>query len=248
METILTRIPAKAETPLLTAFGHGRCMDAHLLREIHQNTCRLDAGTSLLLEGDESKAMLIVTEGWFSLSKSLEDGHTQIIDFALPGDVVDPTSADEETTPFSVEALTDASVASIPHQRWEEILGREPDLRRRVHAIDAATQARRAERMLRLGKGTAETRVAYALMELCVRLGLPCKTDEPVFHVPLTQQQIGDFVGLSSVHVCRTLRRMSRNGVVEMTDHIDLRILDHEALEGLAGVDSETLHREIMPK
>lgn len=248
METISTRNNVMLESESVATLSIGSRGAILVEHEIGQQVNDVKAGTVLLLEGDESKSMLFVTNGWLSLSKSLADGRTQIIDLALPGDIVDPSSADGATTPFSVEALTPASIASIPFHRWEEMLGSEPDLRHRVHAFDAAEQARRAERMLRLGKGTAETRVAYALMELCVRLGCPGLTDNtPMFHVPLTQQQIGDFIGLSSVHVCRTLRRMKRNRVVEMTGHMDLRILDPEAMADLAGVDAETLRSEIIP-
>lgn len=205
------------------------------------------AGSTLLLEGDESNAIFYVKSGWLTLSKSLENGQTQIIDFALPGDMVDPISADGVTVPFSVDVLTDAMVAIVPFQDWEAVQQEDPDLRRLAHTLDAAEQARRAERMLRLGKGTAEMRVAYALLEFCVRLGSACRSNDPTFHIPITQQQLGDFIGLSSVHVCRTMRRMARNHVVEMSDHMDIHVIDSSTLVELAGVDAETLEREIVP-
>jgi len=224
------------------------CAWSRMLSEIDEHARAFTVASTLLLEGEESKAMLLVTEGWLCLSKSLVDGQTQIIDFALPGDIIDPSSADGLTAPISVEAMTAASVAAIPFQRWEELLGGHPIIRRRARAITSARQARRAERTLRLGKGTAETRLAYALLELCLRIGSVDICDGAVFHLPLTQQQLGDFIGLSSVHVCRTMCRMARKKILERADQMNIRVLDAGALANLAGVDAATLSREIIPR
>ena len=64
--------------------------------------------------------------------------------------------------------------------------------------------------------------------------------------MPLGQQQLGDFTGLSSVHVCRTLRRLNRVGVIWTGDHMDITIKDLPALAELAQVDLAALRKEIM--
>src|SRR6056297_3620005 len=136
---------------------------------------------------------------------------------------------------------------AMSYGSWETMIGDWPELHHLAHLVEAAKQARRDERILRLGKGTAEMRVAYALLEFCIRLAPDCGSECYQFHIPLTQQQLGDYVGLSSVHVCRTMRRMVRNGILEMHDHMDIRILDAPSLARLAGVDIEDLKREIVP-
>jgi hypothetical protein len=68
-----------------------------------------------------------------------------------------------------------------------------------------------------------------------------------VFHVPLGQQHLGDFTGLSSVHVCRTLRRLGRLGTLTTDDHMDIRIHDLPDLADRAGVNIATLRAEIIP-
>ena len=62
-------------------------------------------GEVLALEGDDYSAVVCVLDGWLSLSKSLESGHVQIIDFALAGDMVEAFAADGETAAVGVEAL-----------------------------------------------------------------------------------------------------------------------------------------------
>lgn len=212
-----------------------------------QRARQFSKDAALLIEGDECSAVYSVLDGWLALSKTLEEGQNQIIDFALPGDIVDPAAADGVTSTVTVEALTDGALAAMPYRSWERMTADWPELQHAARVIEAAKQARRAERMLRLGKGIAEMRVAYALLEFCIRLDPACGSRCSTFHIPLTQQQLGDYVGLSSIHVCRTMRRMSRNGIIEMRDHMDIRIIDPQALAKLAGVDIGDLKREIIP-
>ncbi|WP_397543970.1 helix-turn-helix domain-containing protein [Roseovarius salis] len=203
--------------------------------------------STLLLEDEECRSVFYLIDGWLALSKSLTEGQTQIIDFALPGEIVDPVSGDGVTSNVTVEALSDGAVIAVPYAGWERMTDDWRDLNHALHRIESAQTARRSERMLRLGKASAETRVAYALLEFCVRIDAACDRSSPAFHVPLTQQQLGDYVGLSSVHVCRTMRRMSRNGIIVMTNHMDIRVLDPQAMAALAGIDRENLRRRILP-
>ena len=222
------------------------CLTRELQKAFGLHTVALQAGSMLMLEGDACRLVYCMLDGWLDLSKSLEDGQTQIIDFALPGDIVDPVGADGATASMTVAALTDGVLAAIPGARWERMINDWPELHRLTSKLHAAAHARMAERMLRLGKGTAEMRVAYALLEFCIRLDL-FRTDEVAcFHVPLTQQRLGDFVGLSSVHVCRTMRRMARKGLLEMKNHMDVQIFDSLALAKLAGIDRERLKHQIV--
>jgi CRP-like cAMP-binding protein len=205
------------------------------------------AGTMIKLEGGKSKVTYCVLSGWASLSKSMPDGQRQIIDFALPGDFLDPRSADNATSALQIEAVTYAVIAEIPDNLWHQLGETIPQLKTLEHRVIAGALSRLAERMLRLGKGSAEARIAHAIIELCIRLRAIGQERDCSFHLPLTQQQLGEFVGLSSVHVCRTMRRLKRLGVISMEDHIDISIHDMDALAEIAGVDPDMLENEIVP-
>jgi len=202
-------------------------------------------GAILKSEGDESHARLYVVEGWLAASKLLEDGEQQIIEFILPGETYDPTATDGKTSFLQIEALCDAVIVSIDKTAWARLLQEYPDLRKAEREREIAAQARQSERMLRLGQASAETRIAYVLIEFCIRVsgrGTQCDGE---FHVPINQRQLGDFTGLSSVHVCRTLRRLNRAGIIRTGDHMDIRIEDLPALAELAQVDLAALHNGI---
>ena len=218
-----------------------------LLHAIHSKPCNRDAGTIIKLEGELSASVFVVMSGWVALNKALPDGEKQILDFMLPGEVIDPGSADPLVSAVEVEAVTEVKLAIIPRESWEQLLHAHASIRTAHERITAAAQARMSERLLRLGKANAQVRIAYALLELCLRLKTGSTSDGEKFHLPFTQQQLGDFTGLSSVHVCRTLRRLKRHGIVETEDHMDVLIRDIEALAGVAQVDVDELRNQIIP-
>lgn len=202
-------------------------------------------GTTLKSEGEDSQARLYVAEGWLVASKSLRDGRQQIIEFVLPGETYDPTSADGKTSFVQIDTLSDARIVSIDKTVWARLLQEDSDLRNSERLRGIAAQVRQAERMLRLGHASAEARIAYVLIELCIRVSGGSTRCDYEFHVPLCQQQLGDFTGLSSVHVCRTLRRLNRAGVIRTSDHMVILIRDLPALAALAQVDIPALRNEI---
>lgn len=212
---------------------------------IRRDRHAVSKGTILKSEGDESRSRLYVESGWLAASKLLQDGDQQIIEFILPGESYDPTAPDGRTSFVHLEALCDAVIESVDRTTWAQLLQEDSDLRNAERERDIAAQARQSQRMLRLGQASAETRIAYVLIELCIRVsgrGTQCDGE---FHVPINQQQLGDFTGMSSVHVCRTLRRLNRAGIVSSGDHMDILIQNLPALAELAQVDLAALRNEI---
>lgn len=206
-------------------------------------------GATLVFEGGEAPSIFLVQSGWFAGYKSLAEGQRQIVEVILPGEIYDPVSADGNTSFVTLEALCGAEVMVVDRKIWTRLLDDRTDLQHFVETVACAERARQSERTLRLGKSSAETRVAYALVELCVRMTAIGAVDESEpFHIPFGQQQMAEFTGLSSVHVCRTLRRLNRQGVITTGDHMDIKIHDGATLAEIAGVDIDMLRRTIIPK
>lgn len=203
------------------------------------------AGSMLKLAGEEANGILLVHSGWLLAAKSLADGQRQIIDVILPGDMLDPASADQLTSAVEIETLTDNSIALIPRGKWRRACHNHPELADLGHQLGRAAYSRLAERMVRLTKAPAETTIAFVFCELCLR-----STGELIegveFHIPMTQQQLGDLCGQSAVHICRTLRRFKRNGVLSVTNRMDIVVHDMDALIAIAQIDLEELRAEII--
>jgi len=148
---------------------------------------------------------------------------------------------------MQIEVLSYARIAVVPNVTWANLIEGVPMLRMRENRIISSALSRMSERMLRLGKGTAEMRIAYSLIELYLRLSAIGKVDNDRFHIPLTQQQLGEFAGLSSVHVCRTMRRLSRKNILTVNSQMDITILDLQEMAEIAGVDVAVLNTSIIP-
>ena len=217
-----------------------------LEKMLKANGRKIKSGQFVIMEGQDSDTVMCVLGGWLSLSKCLPNGETQIVDFALPGEIIETGAAQEFASAVSIEALTDVSVAVIPALFWDDMKRQRSDLARISRDIRAAARARTAGRMLRLGRGRAVMRVAYALLELNARLEAIGQSTERRFHIPMNQRVLGDFVGLSSVHVCRTLGQLVSNGMIRVEGHMDIEILKPDLLAEMAGVDLETLPYEIL--
>jgi CRP-like cAMP-binding protein len=220
---------------------------AQLVSLFSQTTREMKSGTVLLHELAVCHSIYFVMEGWIALSKSLPEGQTQIIDFGMVGDLFDLTSADGTTASAALTAVTDVTVAIIPLQDWRRLVQSQPDIGMVDRNLTAARQRRFCERILRLGQASAEEKLAYAFLELGIRVGAITETKAECFHIPLTQHPLGDFTGLTSVHISRTLRRMARNNLIAVTNHMDIQILDTLALADLAGISTKELAHGIIP-
>jgi len=203
-------------------------------------------GKVIVQEDDFADHAMLLLEGWVAFSKMLPDGQTQIIDVMLPGDFALIGAETAPVAACSVEALSDSRFINIrgPHAN-----GPEPDLaclRNLMAAEIVRTQARVSELLLRLGQGSAASRVAYALLEFYIRLDAIGKARQHSFAFPITQQKLGEFTGLSNVHVCRTMRRFERDGLIAHPHHNEITLSDITALCDIAGVDLDILRHEIL--
>lgn len=241
-----TKIPTGKSSLAMPRWDLADPQAAAALRSLIEASRRsIDADRTLSVSCDNGTAICFVVSGWLVLSKSTMEGHRQIIDILLPGDVFDPRSAGGEHATADLWALTDVTLASIPRGDWQRLLRAHPDAQWLVDDLFALRDARTSERMLRLGRGNADNRIAYALLELGLRTSTSGLVREKQFHIPMTQQVLGDFIGLSSVHVCRTFRRLERQEILSVSDHMDIVVHDLDALAVIAEIDLEELRREV---
>lgn len=194
------------------------------------------AGAELFAEGETSDSLFVVLGGWLFLHRILEDGRRQILDFALPGAVLGYHTQPRAPFTFSAEAITDADVAVIPLARITDLLGRSGSCA--LILLDAANQSLFGvfDNLTDVGRRTAREAVAHFLLRMSRRIrALAGSSTEDAVSFPLRQDHIGDALGLTSVHVCRTLGKLRKDGLVEI-GHGRLRILDADALAEDAGV------------
>jgi len=219
---------------------------AYLSVQPHPPIEAVPKGRIIVQEDDFADHAMLLLDGWVAFSKMLPDGETQIIDVMLPGDFALIGAETAPVAACTVEALSDARFINIrpPHANGPapELAG----LRGLMAAEIVRSQARISELLLRLGQGSAASRVAYALLEFYIRLDAIGLVKDQCFAFPITQQKTGEFTGLSNVHVCRTMRRFERDGLISHPHHNDIILCDIDALCGIAGVDLRVLRNEIL--
>jgi CRP-like cAMP-binding protein len=210
-----------------------------LVRRLGDRRERHVAGEELVAEGQVGRRPRFVTSGWACSQRVLSDGRRQIFGFVLPGDLLG--LADRPSTPSlcSVVALT--ALETIDAEAMFEAIQSDsaPGLARALIAAHLAEQALLFDHMVRLGRQTAYERVAHLLLELQRRLEAAGLGDSQRFPLPLTQEILADALGLSIVHVNRTLQQLRRERLIELRSGVAI-LLQPDLLMNIADYRAAT--------
>jgi len=194
----------------------------------------LQRGEILVQMEEEHEFLYAVESGWLARSRTIPDGRRQIIVIFLPGEFCGIKTIFMTRQLDAIEALTQASVRRIHYKDACALAAKDFAV-----AMHLASQLALDERHLhnwnvRLGRANAEERLAALLLEFRNRLvELGVRADER-YVLPLTQQQIADHVGLTTVHVNRILRRFRELNMVSIQRSEVVFLNNVGSLEALA--------------
>jgi CRP-like cAMP-binding protein len=199
---------AKAST--FVDFREGNQIDVKRARTFWRNVERFPAGAPIADVVDCAGRRIIIVSGWVSEFRVLPDGRRQIFSFLLPGDTISLRRATHGGQ-RSLMALTNVEIADAA------ALSGGPDAATNSAALIDALQdheERLLDHMVRIGRLTAKERVLNLLLELHDRLNAIGLVKEGAFRLPLTQEMFADALGLSVVHINRTLQQLRREGMI----------------------------------
>lgn len=234
-------------------------MPAHLIRKLEQfarfspaDRSVLEAAASakvrrfgpredVVREGDAPDHVNLFLEGWGCRYKTLEDGRRQIISFFLPGDMCDLNIFILDEMDHSIATLTAARVAEISRQTLHEITAGHSRITQALWWETLVEVAVQRERTVSLGQRSATERLAHLLCELYLRLEAVGLTDGGTCDLPVTQADLADALGLSTVHVNRTLQELRGNGLIRLRGR-ELAIPDFPGLQNVAMFNPNYLH------
>jgi CRP/FNR family transcriptional regulator len=202
------------------------------LRELEalSHPVRFAAREGLFVEGDPADSVFNVTRGVVRLCKLLPDGRRQIVGFALAGDFLG--LALMEHYGVSAEAVTEASACRFSRLAFTRYIDAKPHLLRRLHEFASHELSLAQDQMVLLGRRSAEERLAAFLVGMrgrLERLGHHSVT----LPLPMSRQDIADFLGLTIETVSRTITKMAKNRMVLVVPG-GVRLLDAPRLEALA--------------
>lgn len=207
------------------------------------------AHVDLIREGDEFSDVYILLKGWATKLRMTPEGERQIIDFVLPGNFICLDALVLERSHYTVTSVTPAVYGVCDVKNMLDMAQQFPKLATAVTWAELREETIMMEHMVTLGQRSAHEAVAHLLLELHRRLEIRGMTDNGSYFLPLTQELIGDALGLTAVHVNRMLRRLEREGHITIDHHSPRRvqILDAMALKNIVEFDDNFLDALKMP-
>lgn len=200
---------------------------------------KLEAGEQLLWEGDEAVLVANVIDGVLKLSSQTMDGKEQILGLAYPSDFLGRPFGN--TTPYGVEALTEAHVCVFKRSDFDRFASEHPRLEHKLLQRTLTELDRTRRWMLLLSRMTAQQRLCTYLIEMEERMAPAGCAPSLADHGPktltlvLSRQQIADVLGLTIETVSRQFSKMKREGIIDLPSRREVVILDPDALADLAG-------------
>jgi CRP/FNR family transcriptional regulator len=197
----------------------------------------VDAKDTIFWEGDQADYVYELLSGVVLLFKSTPDGRRQITDFVYPGR---PFGMGAGTThSYTAEAVTPVRLCRYSHARLNQSMNAYPALGHTFLTWTRHELAAAQDQMLLLGRKSATEKVASFLLR--VSEGYDERGEDPLqLFMPMTRNDIGDYLGLTTETVSRTITQFDKLGVISRPDQSNIVICDYDRLIDLADAENDT--------
>lgn len=218
-----------------------------IIRAAVSGSRRLKPDDVLVRAFEKVDVCSILVSGFAARVRQLADGRRQTSELHTPGDFADLHSFTLKYLDHEIVAMTDCEFAIVPHERMQAMTEQHPRLTRIYWFATNLDAAIHRELAVSLGRREATGRMAHLFCKLHVRLGLVGLVQNDAFNLPLTQAEMAECLGLSSVHVNRTLMQLRALGLVEWTAG-RATIFNLEGLRRIADFDPGYLYLDKRPR
>ena len=198
----------------------------------------------LIREGDQPGPVFAVLEGWAFRYKVLPNGSRQIMAFLMPGDACDLNIDMLAEMDHSIQTVTHAKVVKIDGRVMNTLMTEHQDVARAMYMAQLVDESTLRAWIVSLGRRSSVERAAHLLLELYIRGVRTGFTGRNDMELPLSQTILADALGMTPVHLNRTLQGFRKSGAVALQRGI-LRIHDPAVLTRLSGFDDSYLHRHL---
>lgn len=218
--------------------------DVDAIRALSGEVRTLNPASYLVREGEVPRICTFLLEGFAYRQKLASDGARQIVALHIPGEALDFQSLYLAHADHNVQTLSRATVLTVPRGEVQALIARSPTF---AHAVilNILTEASiMREWVLNIGRRDARTRLAHLLCEFALRMDGQGLTGAAGYELPMTQEQLGDALGLTSVHVNRTLKVLEGEGVLTRQGR-RIRFWDWEQMRRIADFSALYLHLDV---
>jgi len=203
----------------------------------------LGEGSYIVREGQAPTHCCVLLSGFAYRQKTHSNGGRQILSIHIPGDILDLQNLFLDVSDHNVQTMTRSEVAFIPRPYLVDLFHGRSAIGKAILLSLLVEASISREWLLNVGRRDARGRVAHLLCEFASRINVPGEPVGSSCRLPMTQQQIGDAVGLTPVHVNRTLRSLETEGLLHRSNH-SIGFPDWSGLLNAAGFSSLYLHAD----
>ncbi len=230
--------------PLIRKLERGAALthkDRSLLQKACERTRQVGSRQDIIREGERPEKVHLVLAGFACRYKTLEDGSRQNMALLVPGDFCDLHVAILGQMDHSIATLSACTIVDIPRATILDLTENHPGITRALWWCTLVDEATLREWLLSMGQREAGQQMAHLVCELLLRLQSVGLADKNGYDLPITQVELGETLGISSVHVNRVLQALREAGLIEWKGQ-RLTIPDIDRLKAFCGFTANYLH------
>ena len=202
----------------------------------------LEAHNYIVREFDHPKFTSVILSGFAVRHKVVAGGQRQIVSIHMRGDMVDLQSSLLGFADHSVQMLTAGKTALINVEEINQLADERPEIARALWIDTLVDASIHREWTANVGRRDARTRIAHLLCEFALRMKVAGIAEQTDYELPMTQEQLADATGLTSVHVNRTLKGLQADGLIDRSTPRFVGIGDWKKLADVGDFNSSYLH------
>jgi CRP-like cAMP-binding protein len=225
-----------------TYWGEFSDTDAEALLTLPHRIKRIERHGYIVRERERTTHSCVMLSGYAIRHKIVLGGARQIVAVHMKGDIVDLQNSFLGVADHSVQVLTDGQVAFIPREAVKKLGFERPNVGMAMWHDTLVDGSVFREWIANVGRRDARTRIAHLLCEFSLRLKVAGLGEETDYELPMTQEQLADCVGLTSVHVNRTLKSLEAEKLIARESTRGITIGDWKKLAEAGDFDSNYLH------
>lgn len=215
--------------------------DLAKLDEVIDSPITVVAREDLIQQGEDPENVHLVLSGMVCRYKILPDGKRAIVALMLPGDICDLHVAILGRMDHNLGTLTDCQIVKISRKVIDDLLDNYPRIRRALFWSTLVDEAILREWLVNMGRRRADKQMAHLFCEVHARLTAVSQMQNAL--MPLTQEELADILGVSTVHAQRVLSQLRNRGLVSVQDS-RVAVPNIEKLQEFAQFEGDYLHLE----
>jgi CRP-like cAMP-binding protein len=218
--------------------------DREALLALPRTVRTVAAAAHLVRDGEPPQHCALLLTGFAFRHKITGEGARQIISIHIAGEFVDLQNVFLDVSDHNVQTLTECEVAFIPRAAVRDLAYANPAVGKALWMQTLIDASIFREWVVNVGRRDSRSRIAHLLCEFSLRLEAAGLASNHRYELPMTQEQLGDAVGLTSVHVNRVLRQLAEEGLISR-DRRSVTIEDWDGLRRTGDFNERYLHHEV---